>query len=68
MNRTSLIFGLIGTGFITATFMFSCCHYLTYSNLNNNIAGLNIMFSIGASIVGTFFGSALGGKGSLGYK
>ena len=68
MNRVSLIFGMIGTGFIVCTFIFASAHYITYSVENNNLAGMNIMFAISASIIGTFIGSALFGSGKVGYK
>lgn len=68
MNRVSLIFGMIGTGFIVCTFAFASAHYLTYTNKGMNIAGLNVFFALSASIIGTFIGSALFGKGRVGYK
>ena len=68
MNRVSLIFGMIGTGFIICTFAFASAHYLQYSDKARNIAGLNIFFALSASIVTTFVGSAIFGKGRVGYK
>ena len=63
-----MIFGLIGTGFIVATFAFASSLYLSYSNKNHYIAGINIFFAMSASIIGTFIGSGLGGVGTLGYR
>lgn len=68
MNRVSLIFGMIGTGFIVCTFAFATAHYLSYSDKGLNIGGLNIYFALSASIIGTFIGSALFGRGRVGYK
>ena len=68
MNRVSMIFGLIGTVMIVATFAFASALYLSYSNYNNNVKGLNIIFALAASIIGTFIGSGLGGVGTIGYR
>ena len=68
MNRVSMIFGLIGTCMIVATFAFASSLYLSYSNTGNNIKGLNILFALSASIIGTFVGSGLGGSGTIGYR
>ena len=59
---------MIGTGFIVCTFAFASAHYLQYSDKARNIAGLNIFFALSASIVTTFVGSAIFGKGRVGYK
>lgn len=62
----------IGTGFIIATFVFTSCFVIDYKYYGNskgdNIARFSILFGIVGSIVGTFIGSALVGKGRVGYK
>ena len=58
----------MGTCLIVCTFVFGYAHYLTYSPKSNNIAGLNIIFSLSGSIVGVFVGSYVMGKGKIGVR
>ncbi len=62
----------IGSGILAATFVFTSCYivnYTLYGNyLGDNYARFSIIFGIIGSIVGTFIGSALVGKGRVGYK
>lgn len=71
-NRLSLLLSQIGTGFIIAAFVFTSCYVIDYkyyfSSTGDNISRFSILFGILGSIVGTFIGSALVGKGRIGYK
>lgn len=71
-NRLSLLLSQIGSAFIIAAFVFTSCHVIDYkyygSSVGNNISRFSILFGILGGIVGTFIGSAMVGKGRVGYK
>lgn len=67
-----MLLSQIGTGIITAVFVFTSCYFINYkqfgNNLGNNYARFSILFGMIGSIIGTFVGSAIIGNGRVGYK
>lgn len=59
---------LIGTACILSTFVFTSNGLITYSYLGQNLKRFSMFFAIIGSVAGTYIGSALSGKGSVGYK
>lgn len=67
-SRFSLVLSLIGTGFIFATFYFTSNYLIAYDNFGQNASRFSFLFGLIGSVVGTYIGSALAGKGRVGYK
>lgn len=71
-NRLSLLLSQIGTGFIIALFVFTSSYVIKYSyygnSLGENVGRFSILFGMLGSIVGTYVGSAVVGRGRVGYK
>lgn len=67
-----MLLSQIGTGIITATFVFTSCYVINYQYYRvssaDNYARFSIIFGMIGSIVGTFVGSAMVGGGRVGYK
>ena len=67
-NRISVVLSGVGTAFIFATFIFTSNNFITYPSGGRSISTLAIIFSLTGSVLGTYVGSALAGKGKVGYK
>lgn len=71
-NRLSLLLSQVGAGFIIAMFVFTSCYVVNYQYYGNmlgeNYSRFAILFGILGSIAGTFVGSAIVGRGRVGYK
>lgn len=58
----------IGTAFIFAAFVFTSHNMIVYSFIGENLTRYNILWSLTGGVFGTYIGSALCGKGRVGYK
>ena len=67
-SRFTLTLSHMGTGFIFATFIFTYNILVSYSSRGSNVAVFAMLFSLIGSVAGTYVGSALAGKGRVGYK
>lgn len=67
-SRVSLVFCAIGTAFLWATFMFTYNDVIVYSAFGENLTRFNIIWGLTASVLGTYSGSALAGRGRVGFK
>lgn len=67
-NRTSLVLSAVGTAFIFAAFMFTGTYFVRNTFLGRNVIHFNVFWGLTASVIGTYVGSLLVGKGRIGYK
>lgn len=67
-NRISLLMSATGTAFIFATFVFTQSDIIAYTPFGQNLSRFNILWALTGSVLGTYIGSAIAGKGKVGYK
>jgi hypothetical protein len=67
-SRTSLVTSSIGTAFIFATFVFTSNTFIAYPIEGENLSRFNIIWALTGSVIGTYIGSAIFGRGRVGVK
>lgn len=63
-----MVLSAMGTAFIFATFVFASNNFYQASGNSASTSRLAIVFALTGSVIGTYVGSALAGKGKVGYK
>lgn len=63
-----MVLSAIGTAFIFATFVFGSNNFYQAVGNSSSTSRLAIIFALTGSVIGTYVGSALAGKGKVGYK
>lgn len=58
----------MGTAFIFATFIFTTNDFIQFTSNGQAYGRFSIIFSLTGSVIGCYIGSALTGKGRVGYK
>eukprot|EP00178_Gracilaria_changii_P004355 TRINITY_DN16893_c0_g1_i1.p1 TRINITY_DN16893_c0_g1~~TRINITY_DN16893_c0_g1_i1.p1 ORF type:complete len:139 (-),score=6.71 TRINITY_DN16893_c0_g1_i1:290-706(-) len=67
-NRISVVLSATGTAFIFATFIFATNNFFASNSPGTSTSRLAVIFCLTGSVVGTYVGSALAGKGKVGFK
>ena len=63
-----MILCLTGTAFVFSCFVYTYSGVVLYPSFGQNLARFNIIWALISSIVGAYAGSALFGKGEIGFK
>ncbi len=58
----------IGTAFLFASFVFTYTDFIAYTPFGENLSRYNIIWALTGSVLGTYIGSALVGRGRVGFK